>query len=274
VKNSKSTLTRRRLLALASAATIARQVGARQSFAAESSGAPKAAKRSRTLQERLAAKQALLGLLQMYPNRALEELADGCGYDFLMVDGEHGVFEEEDIQETLKKLEATEILTLFRVPKSEPLLAERYLDFGADVIVAPLVSTVKDAETMARATASRKGSLIVILETKRGVENAEEILAVAGVDGAIIGPIVLSIDLGIKGQYAHPSYAEAFSRIERAAAMNNKPLGTIPHGDYSLEVLAARGHSLFILTSDHSLLREALDAQADLARSTLKLTEA
>jgi 2-keto-3-deoxy-L-rhamnonate aldolase RhmA len=274
VKNDRLTLTRRRLLALASAAAIASQVGAQQSLAAESSGAPKAAKKSRTLQERLATKQALLGLLQMYPNRALEELADGCGYDFLMVDGEHGVFGEEDIRETLKTLETTQILTLLRVPKLDPLLAERYLELGADVIVAPLVSTVEDARTMARATASHKGSLIVILETKLGVENAEEILAVAGVDGAIIGPTDLSTDLGIKGQYAHPAYAEAFSRIERAAAMNNKPLGTIPHGDYSLEALGARGHRLFILTSDHSLLREALNAQADLARSMLKLSEA
>ncbi len=152
----------------------------------------------------------------------------------------------------------------------DPQLAERYLDMGADLIVAPLVSTVEDAKAMARATTSRKGGLIVLLETRGGVENAAAILDVQGVDGVIIGPGDLSTDLGVKGQYSHPTFTQAFSRIERAAAAARKPYGTIAHGDNTLEALSARGHTLLLQTSDHALIGAALKSQAAAARSVLQ----
>lgn len=265
--NTNSTLTRRTLLALATATTIAAQAGAEEGPVSRSKAAPQV---HRTLQERLGAGQQLLGLLQMYPNRSLEELASASGYDFLMVDGEHGHFTEAEVRGTFNALATTDILTLYRVPKLDPKLAERYLELGADVIVAPLVSTVEDAKAMARATTSRKGGLIVLLETKGGVENADAILAVEGVDGVIIGPGDLSTDLGIKGQYSNPRFTQAFTRIERAAAAARKPYGTIAHGDNTLEALGSRGHRLLIQTSDHSLIGAALKSQAAVARTALK----
>lgn len=247
-------LTRRTLLALAGAVATADLAIARET-------------RRRTLQERLGAGQPLLGLLQMYPNRSLEELAAGSGYDFLMVDGEHGYFTDAELRGTLSALGKTDTLILYRVPKLEPQLAERGLEMGADMIVAPLVSTVEDAKAMARATTSRKGGLIVLLETKGGVANAAAILAVNGVDGVIIGPGDLSTDLGIKGQYSHPTFTQAFSQIERAAAAARKPYGTIVHGSNTLEALCARGHTLLLQTSDHALIGAALKSQAAAARS-------
>lgn len=254
---TKPILTRRALLALAAAGAVTNVDLA-------------VAERHRSLQQRLATGQPLLGLLQMYPNRSLEELAAGSGYDFLMVDGEHGFFTEAEIRGTFDALAKTDILTLFRVPKLDPRLAERYLEMGADVIVAPLVSTVDDAKAMARATISRKGGLIVLLETRGGVENAAAILAVDGVDGAIIGPGDLSNDLGIKGQYSHPTFTQAFSQIERAAAAARKPYGTIIHGNNTFEALSARGHRLLLQTTDHSLIGAALKSQAAAARSALQ----
>jgi 4-hydroxy-2-oxoheptanedioate aldolase len=252
-------LTRRAVLALASVVAAADLAIAQQERM-----------RHRTLRERLGVGQPLLGLLQMYPNRSLEELAAASGYDFLMVDGEHGYFTDAELRATLGALANTDTLTLYRVPKLEPQLAERGLELGADMIVAPLVSTVEDAKAMARATTSRKGGLIVLLETKGGVENAAAILAVDGVDGVIIGPGDLSNDLGIKGQYSHPTFTQAFSRIERAAAAARKPYGTIAHGNNTLEALSARGHTILLQTSDHALIGAALKSQAAAARSALQ----
>lgn len=267
-----SMLTRRHVLALASATAVASRAGAEQYTAAESSRARTRTNQQRTLRERLGEQRPLLGLLQKSSSRVLEELAGECGYDFLMLDGEHGAFSEADFRGTLARLDDAGILAFLRVPELDPRLAKRYLQMGADVIVAPHVSSVADAKAMARATTSHGGSLIVILETRGAVENAADILAVEGVEGGIIGPNDLSTDLGINGQYSHASYTQAFARIERAAAVGNKPLGTIPHGEYSLQALGERGHRLLILASDRSVMRNALRAQIDAAQSVLKLS--
>lgn len=112
--------------------------------------------------------------------------------------------------------------------------------------------------------------MIVIIETVRGVSNAGEILALDGIDGALVGPNDLTADLGCNGNYAGAAYASALSRIERAASASDKALGTIPLGDYSLEVLLARGYRLFILGTDSSVVHEAMHTQATTARSIIQ----
>jgi 2-keto-3-deoxy-L-rhamnonate aldolase RhmA len=144
----------------------------------------------------------------------------------------------------------------------------RYLDMGADAVLVPHVSTHEEAQTFAQAMQHYpRASLVVVLESRRGAENAEAILATERVDAAVIGPVDLSTDLGCKGEFANPLYAEAFARIEDAAVKTGKALGTIPHGSFSLDVLRARGHRLLILGTDRALLREAMAAQTARARS-------
>lgn len=223
-----------------------------------------------TLQECLSRHRALLGLLQMRLNPLLAETAGQCGYDFLLLDCEHGVFSESDFSQSLKTLAATDVLALVRLAAHDTQALSRYLDMGADAIVVPHVSTAEEARRLARAIGPHKqASLIVIIESALGVASADEILAIEGVDGAIVGPNDLTTDLGSKGDYSQPAYAQALLHIERAAAAAGKLLGTIPHAGYPLEALLARGHRLLILGSDSSLMREAMSAQVAKARSCL-----
>jgi 4-hydroxy-2-oxoheptanedioate aldolase len=252
-----------------------------------------------SLQERLSARRALVGLLQTHPNPTLAEMAGMCGYDFLLLDGEHGVFSERDYLDALQALAATGALAMVRLAKHDTQALGRYLDMGVDVIVVPHVSTVEEARALAhameyppagtrafgaslhRATrygldvathlkAPRQGvSLIVIIESVPGVANVEDILAVQGVDGAIIGPWDLTTDLGRPGDFSQPAYAQAVTRIEEVAASRGKIFGTAPHPGNSLEALVARGHRLLILGNDVSLIREAMSTQIAKARSCL-----
>jgi len=175
----------------------------------------------------------------------------------------------------------------------------RYLDMGADGIVVPNVSTAEQARSLARAMeyppagtrcfgaplhratrygldlarhvkAPREGvALLVIIESSAGVANVEDILAVEGIDGVIIGPSDLTADLGCARDFSHVAYVQAVARIEQAARARGKLLGTAPHPGSPVEALVARGHRLLIISDDVSLMREAMSAQVAQARACL-----
>jgi 4-hydroxy-2-oxoheptanedioate aldolase len=229
----------------------------------------------------------LVGLLQTHPNPLLVKMADECGYDFLFVDAEHGLFADSDYEQIIQTLASTRVLTMVRLAHPDPDAARKYVDIGADVVVAPHISTIEQAKEMGCAVKQRSvpthraipawddnelvgraeqemrsaASLLVIIESVLGVSNAEAILAVDGVDGAFIGPSDLTADLGSRGDYSLRTYADALLRVERAAAEAGKFVGTVPHGGYTAEALFDRGHRLLIAGADISLMRDAMIAQ-------------
>jgi 2-keto-3-deoxy-L-rhamnonate aldolase RhmA len=258
----------------------------------------------RSIEQRLSAQRALVGFLQAHPNPTIAEMAGMCGYDFVLLDGEHGVFSEQDYVHTFQALAGTAALAAVRLGKHDPQALGRYLDMGAEVIVVPNVSTAEQTRTLARALeyppagtrgfgaslhrATRYGmdldahlrtpregvSLVVIIESAAGVANVEDILSVEGVDGVIIGPSDLTADLGCAGDFSQAAYAQAVARIEAAAATQGKIFGTAPHPGYPLEALVARGHRLLIVDDDVSIIREAMSAQVAKAKSCLEASQA
>lgn len=256
-------------------------------------------KHHRSIGERLGGQRALLGLLQTHPNAALAEMAGMCGYDFLLLDGEHGVLSEMDYLHTLRALASVDTLGMIRIASHDMHALGRYLDMGADAIVVPNVSTAEQAKALVNAMhyppagtrgmgapahrATRYGldmalhmknpregaSLLVIIESVLGVENATSILAVEGVDGVIVGPADLSADLGHPGDFSQPAFLQALIRVEQAAAEHGKLIGTAPTPASPIDALIERGHRLFIIGSDMGLMREAMTSQVTKAKSSL-----
>ena len=91
----------------------------------------------RTLQERLSTQRALVGLLQTHPSTALAEMAGICGYDFLILDCEHGLFSEMDHLQALQAVRSTDIFSIIRLAGHDTRAMGRYLDMGVDAIVVP-----------------------------------------------------------------------------------------------------------------------------------------
>jgi len=256
--------------------------------------------KQRSFQERWSTRRALVGLAQAHPNPLLTEMAGLCGYDFVMLDGEHGVFSDADYLPSLRALASTEALSMIRLPNHGARAIGLYLDMGVHALVAPHVSTAEQARTLAQAMlyppagtrsvgasshrASRYGldtasclksprtgaSLIVLIESKLGVDNVEEILAVEGVDGALIGPSDLSAELGSSGNFSHPDYIQAMTRIEQAARDTGKVLGTVPHAGHPIDALLARGYRFLITGAEMPLIREAMVAQVTQARASVQ----
>jgi 4-hydroxy-2-oxoheptanedioate aldolase len=247
--------------------------------------------------QKLASQRPLLGFLQTQPSLQFAELAAISGYDFIMLDCEHGLISETDVLQIAQVLGSTPVLTLVRIQGHDMRAIGRFLDMGVDGIIVPDVTTAEQATALVRAmeyppkgdrgfgaaahrvtqygidTAAhiqscRAGcALIVIIESAAGVQNIEDILCTIGIDGALLGPSDLSGSLGGIGDFTAPAYTNAVDRFERIASRERKIFGTGPHPGRSLEELLAHGHRLIILSTDMPLVREAMCAHVSRAKA-------
>jgi 2-dehydro-3-deoxyglucarate aldolase len=158
---------------------------------------------------------------------SVAEIMAAVGFDWLLIDCEHGPASVETAQVLLQAMSGSEAVPFIRVADNDPALIKRALDIGAMGIVVPLVNDRAGAERavkaakyppqgfrgigMARAQgygldfedyfarANREIMVIVQIEHADAVANIEDIAAVPGIDMFFIGPVDLS------GSYGQPA---------------------------------------------------------------------
>lgn len=177
---------------------------------------------------------------------AVMQLLANAGFDFVIIDNEHGPFNIETIADLSRAARHLGLTPIVRVPDSAYPYIAQSLDAGAQGLMIPrifnarqvrdIVQTMKYppqgirgnalsrgytdfksgpvAEAMARV--NEETMLIVQVETRQAIENIDEIVAVPGVDVALIGPNDLSISLGIPGQMDHPQLHSAIETVMAA----------------------------------------------------------
>jgi 4-hydroxy-2-oxoheptanedioate aldolase len=177
------------------------------------------------------------------------ELMGTAGFDWLVIDGEHGPNDLRSIYAQLQVLEASDSHPVVRVPVGETYLIKQVLDAGAQTVLVPMVETADQTRQLVRdvtypphgdrgvgyavaraglfskrteygTTADAEICLLVQVENRRGLENLDEILTIGGVDGVFIGPADLAADLGHMGNPMHPdvlnTILDAIRRIKAA----------------------------------------------------------
>ncbi len=190
--------------------------------------------------------QPLLSLIVKMPAAATVELAGHAGFDFVMIDTEHGSNDMNELEHHIRAADSAGIRTLVRVSDVGSGDILRALDAGANGIVVPHVARPEDVlraaaltryppegrrslATSTRAgrhgmltiaehldTASRRVALVAQLEDADALTHIPEILAVDGLAGIFIGPTDLSASLGWPGQLDHPTVTEAIEQITEA----------------------------------------------------------
>ncbi|RYE82550.1 MAG: 4-hydroxy-2-oxoheptanedioate aldolase, partial [Hyphomicrobiales bacterium] len=204
----------------------------------------------------LLAGQAQIGLWLGLANAYTAEVAAGAGFDWLVVDGEHGPNDIPLILAQLQAIAAAGGRPVVRAVSDETWIIKQLLDIGAQTILVPMVETAEQAARLARAmryppggmrgvgaalarasafnripdylhTANEQVCLLVQLETRAGLEQLEAIAAVEGVDGVFIGPADLAADLGHLGRPGAPEVQAVIeSAIARIVAAG-KPAGVL-----------------------------------------------
>lgn len=165
-------------------------------------------------------------LHQALPSLSVTEWALEAGYDGVLIDMQHGEIGLEQACTMLRAAPGNSTELMVRLGSIEAGPITRLLDSGAISIVAPTVETVKQAELLVQATkyppiGSRSlgpsrprlyqgdsytdaGNLrvktIVQLETAAGIESAEEIISVPGIDAVYVGPADLAVSYGLPGR--------------------------------------------------------------------------
>lgn len=195
------------------------------------------------LKERLAAGHRLVGGLLRMPNEDLVEMLGVAGFDFVLVDCEHGPADVTALRRHIVAANLYGMGVLVRVGEGEAPLALRALDQGAEGIVMPHVDNPEEAAALVRAVhypplgergfatyprAGRFGTVaadahrvraekttlaVAMLESPTAVENAEAILGTAGIDAFLVGTADLAAASG-PGDLAVP---DALARVRVAA---------------------------------------------------------
>ena len=251
--------------------------------------------RSGSALARLRVGEPVFGVLQLIPDPTLTELAVWSGYDFIILDGEHGVRDERAYLGCLQAISGTDSFAIIRVAPGQLDAIGRYLDFGADGIMMPDVRTAAEAASFVRAAtfgplgtrsstsigtrSTRYGLagparpaesplLLAQIEGMEAVENVTAIAATVGLGGLIVGSHDLSADQGTPGDHATEAYQDAFLKIEHAATEAGLLLGGGAHPGYPIERLIAGGHRVIVASVDIVALREGFLSHLKAARAS------
>lgn len=252
--------------------------------------------RDNPLKQRLQAGRKALGCWLFIGNSVVAEIVGLAGYDFVMIDHEHGPSDLATAITLLQALDATGTPALMRVPDNDPVYIKRALDIGVGGIMVPMIDTAAQAQAAVAAChyprRGRRGcavpvvraadygfaaphyletiehNLLVVcqIESAHGIRNIEEIAAVDGVDLLFLGPIDIATDMGHLAQPEHAQVAETIADAEARILDTGKPMGTIPRPGHDFQSLFERGHQLVISGSDITLLRDAARAETEAHR--------
>ncbi len=184
---------------------------------------------------------------------AVAEVLAKAGFAWLAADCEHGEVETGDLGNVFRAMAAVGTVPFVRVRENATLEIRRALDLGAWGVIVPLVESAADAQRAVAAakyppdgvrgfafqranqwgcefdryvaTANQEIAVVVMIESKRAVENIDAILAVNGVDGVLIGPYDMSGSYGIPGQIGAPVIHDACRQVAQACARAGKSAG-------------------------------------------------
>ncbi|KAK8479622.1 hypothetical protein V6N13_030944 [Hibiscus sabdariffa] len=241
-----------------------------------------------SLKSRLRDGEILYGIFLLSFSPTLAEIAALSGYDFVVIDMEHGPGGIYESLPMLHSLAHTNTPAIIRLPESTAAWAKKALDLGPQGIMFPMVESAKDAKKAVSycrfppdgirgsahpvVRASNYGinedylnnymeDLLIMcqVETVDGVKKVEDIAAVEGVDCIQMGPLDLSASVGYLWDPGHKKVKEVLRTAEKAVVKSNGGafLGgfAMPHDPP--EELGKRGYNMVSGAIDIGLFRNA-----------------
>lgn len=239
------------------------------------------------LRAKLDAGEPIIGTIVSMPSPQLVQVLAGCGFDWLMIDLEHGVIGVEAMQQMVTATAPSGCVPLVRVAWNVPWLVKPALDSGAFGVVFPMIRTAEEARlAIASCHYPPKGERgwgpfyapsrwgvsafdytkaadacmlkIFLIEHIDAVRNIEEILAVPGLDAAIIAPFDLSTSLGKPGAFDDAEFLEAVDRAERVILRSKVVLGGLAATAERANAQLAKGYRMILMAYDVLLIENAM----------------
>ena len=239
--------------------------------------------RANHVRRRLKAGEPSLGTWLSLPSPEAAEYVSRIGFDWLTVDAEHNPIDVRTMAQMFAAMSASGTAPLVRIPWNNGENFKRALDAGAWGIVVPMVKTRAEAEAAVEAArfypegdrsvgggraamsfettgqqylqhANNEILVVIQIEHITGVENADDILSVPGVDACFIGPNDLAasmgIGLGVPLESDDPALNEAIFAIRDACLRNGVAPGIHTSGAAGANQRIAEGFQFLALSSE------------------------
>lgn len=214
------------------------------------------------------------------------KLAGCAGFDWCLLDMEHGLGSEDDALRQIQELDDTDAAPIVRIPANEGYLIKRYLDFGAAGIMAPMIRNAAEARDFVGAlrypprgvrgmtTSSRASRYgfdferyfrnadqatvgVVQIENAEAVADIDAIAAIDGVDVLFIGHSDLSLQLGCLGEFAAAPVQEAEGRVLAACRKHGKAAGLLCRPSMDVAACVRKGFTFIAMGTDIGCLKTA-----------------
>lgn len=232
-----------------------------------------------SLRERLSHKEVLIGSFVNLGSSLTTEVMGLAGFDWVVIDLEHGAGDEQILVGQLQALAHTGTAALVRVEGVDPARIQHALDVGADGVLVPRVRSVEQARacvdfcryarhrgvarynrswhwgmrTRSYAEVDARVACAVQIETAQALELADEIAAVDGVDLVFVGPVDLAHALRLSGP-EDPDLLAHVARVARAARAAGKAAGMLVGSVEQVGRYRELGFTVLGCSSDSGLL--------------------
>jgi 2-keto-3-deoxy-L-rhamnonate aldolase RhmA len=211
----------------------------------------------KNLKYRLEAGESVVGtMVTIVDNLQIAKIVKLCGFDFFIIDCEHGSYDYSAVANILAMAREIGIPAVVRIPEVGREAVLKYMEMGAAGLLLPNTENVEQARALVKYAkyaplgdrgvslfrphtgyekvddasqymqrTNQETVLMVQIESRQAVQNAEAILAVDGIDAAFVGPSDLSQSLGVFGQLEHPEFISAVDHVITAAKRTGKYSG-------------------------------------------------
>ena len=179
-----------------------------------------------------------------------------AGFDWAFIDCEHGWFDVTTTADVCRAATDNGLAPIVRVASMEYDLVARALDGGGQGVIFPRVESVELLEQAVQWTkfpplgvrgfglmgshtgyakasipemlehVNRETMVVLQIETQRAVEMRDELLSVKGIDAVMVGPVDLSISLGVPGDFQNPKMVDAMEKIRDSCVAHGIAPGT------------------------------------------------
>jgi 4-hydroxy-2-oxoheptanedioate aldolase len=241
--------------------------------------------RRNATREKLAGGGVVAGPIVPVAAPVLVDLAGLAGFDFVLIDAEHGHLGHEEVEHLVRAAEAASVTPLARVPHNAPHEILRMLDLGVQGVMVPQVGTAEQAEAAVRATkfhprgnrglgggraadyglsgsladyavrANAETMVIALIEDVKAVDRIDSILEVEGLDVIFIGPSDLAQSMGQPGRPDHPDVRAAIWRVIERVTAADRVVGINAASGEAARAYRERGVRFFCLGSWHHLVQ-------------------
>jgi 2-dehydro-3-deoxyglucarate aldolase/4-hydroxy-2-oxoheptanedioate aldolase len=241
------------------------------------------------VKQKLQAGQRAFGtMIFEFATPGIARIAAQAGAEFAVFDMEHTGWSVETIKMLIATSRAASLAPFVRVPATEYHFIARVLDMGALGVMSPMVESAEQARRLVASakyppqgrrgaafgiahddytggnlvekveSANRESLLIAQIETAAGVEHAEAIAAVEGIDVLWIGQYDLSLSLGTPGQFEHPRMEEAMAHVLAACKKHGKAAGIMPTDIAGGKAVLDQGFRIVAYSGDLWIMQAAL----------------